>query len=889
MFIILCKMSYVTKESYDGLGWQVKTVVLLLLYFWILAAVPINAGERIVIGGFNDTTNTDSKPDCPVLLALSGGGARGFATIGILRAFEENDISVAAIAGTSIGGIIGGLYSAGYTPSQLATITSHLDFTHLFSNAPARTTMFQTKRRERGRDLLTIRFDGIVPIIPKALTTGQKLTEILTNLTTSATYQSAGDFSQLPIPFAAVSTDIINGEEVVLDSGSLADAMRATMAFPLAFTGMEINGHLLMDGGMVNPVPVDVVRTLCDSITFTVAVNTVNPLVSRNKLTTPVDIANQVTSIMSAKKLQQSLTTADYVITPIDDDIYSKDFNLKDSIIELGYQAGLAAVDNIKVKCGKRSDIAHYFFTKVDMSADFIPYRKQIEMVLLRHHFNSFELVSTLRTIRERFGFFQIEANIETNNPSKLGNHLSLSGFPFLDAHKVTFSFVGNRVFSDSTLVQQVDLADSVISPRRLHHALNSVLELYKKNGYDMAGIKQINIDPDIKLITTTIDEAVVREIEIEGNQRTKSSFVRSLFPVKVGKPYSTRRASQGITNIYGTDLFHSVSANLVPEDSQAVVKIRVQEKNSFQMRLGWHWDDEYESEEFIELLDDNIGGVGLELLGHARYSPDRQNYFVSFKADRLFSTYLTGMMRFYHKRHNRHIYNDSDSLTDIHRELKLGGEFRIGRQISRLGTVTAAIIIEENDYNQEDQNIDEEFGLRILKLESLVENFDRIPFPQTGKKHFFELKLAGRFLGGDIDYTRFFTSIEAYFPLGKYLNYHPKLGIGISRSGLPRSERFYIGGLRSFNGYRTNQLSGDKMFLLSQELRVKLPFWLYLSGYFDMGDVYRSTDEIKLSDLRRAFGVSISLDSPLGPFEIGYGKADNDIDRIYMRVGFEF
>ncbi|RKX26712.1 MAG: hypothetical protein DRP47_07760 [Candidatus Zixiibacteriota bacterium] len=882
-------MSYQFKESYDGLDWQVKTVVLLLLSFLIFVTVSLDAEERIVIGGLDDTTHTYAESNYPVLLALSGGGARGLATIGILRAFEENSINVVAIAGTSMGGIIGGLYAAGKSPKQLATIASNLDFTNIFNNTPARTTMFQTKRRGRGRDILTIRFDGIVPIIPKALTTGQRLTEILTNLTTRATYQSAGDFSQLHIPFAAVSTDMISGEEVVLDSGSLADAMRATMAFPLAFTGMEMNGRLLMDGGMVNPIPVDVVRTLCDSVTFTVAVNTTSPLVSRNKLITPVDIANQATSIMTTDKLQFSLATADYVITPVGDDVLSSDFKLKDSIIELGYLAGLAAVDSIKTQFTQHRDTGYYYFTEVTLSADLLPYRTQIESLVKDSFLSRLELVSVLRTIKDRFGFFQIEATIKTLDFSEPEAVLHLNGFRFLNANKVTFSFIGNQVFSDSTIIQCMDTADSIISPQQLHHILQSFLDLYRANEYDLMNIRDVKIEPDAGLITVTIDEAVVRGIEIEGNERTQSRFIKSLFPVKIGEPYSTRRAAQGITNIYGTDLFHRVSVDLIPKNGQAVVKIRVQEKKPSQMRLGWHWDDEYESEEFIELLDDNIGGAGLELLGHARYSPDRQNYFISFKADRIFSTYMTSTMRFYHTRFNRHLYNDSDSLTGKHQELKLGVEFCIGRQISRLGTVTAALIIEENDYNQEDKNIDEEFGLRILKLESLVENFDRIPFPQTGKKHYFELKLAGRFLGGDIDYTRFFTSIEAYFPLGKYLNYHPRLGVGISRSGLPQSEQFYIGGLRSFHGYRTDQLNGDKMFLLSQELRIKLPLWIYLSAYFDLGDVYGSTDEIKLSNLRHAFGVMISLDSPLGPFEIGYGIADNDIDRVYVRVGFEF
>ncbi|MBU8932963.1 MAG: patatin-like phospholipase family protein [candidate division Zixibacteria bacterium] len=867
-----------------------KTVALLLLCSWILASVSAGAEERFVVGGLEERFPSCEEPSRGVVLALSGGGARGLATIGILRALEEKDIGIAAIAGASMGGIVGGLYATGYTAEQLTSIVHNLDFDGLFGNAPDRSTMFQTKRRGRGRDLLTLRFDGFLPIIPQALTTGQKLTEILTRLTTRATYRSGGDFSQLPIPFATVSSDMITGEEVILDHGSLADAMRATLAFPLAFTGVEINGRLLVDGGMVNPMPVNVARSLCDVPVLAIAINTSSPLLKRDEIATPVDIVNQATSIMTKRVLRQGLASADFVITPVGNNIHSTDFRLKDSIIELGYQAGLMAVDSILSLLSQRRDTTRYTFSVVRLDTGLSPHRAQIEAILLQQQLNRPEFLAALKSLREELGFFQLEVGISTDSNST-GKHtcVSLSGFECLDPARVKFSFVGNQVFSDSVLVSQMELTDSALTPLRLDRVLHSAMNRYRADGYDLADIRSVNVDPVSNSAAATIDEAVIRRVEIAGHGRTKAWFIRSLFPMKAGEPYSTRRAAQGINNIYGTDLFYRVSADLVPEDSGAVVRIVVREKKPFQMRLGWHWDDEYQSEEFIELLDDNIGGVGLELLGHARYSPDRQHYFLNFKADRIFSSYMTGAIRFYHTQLDRHLYDGNDSLTGKHQELKLGTEFRIGRQISRLGTVAMALVIEEIDYFQENREIDEELGLRIFKLESLVENFDRIPFPHRGKKHFFELQFAGRLLGGDVDYTRFFTSIEAYFPLGKYLNYHPRLGVGISRSGLPMSERFYMGGLRSFHGYRSGQLSGDKMFLLSQQLRIKLPLWLYLSGYFDLGNIYGSTDEIKLSHLRRAFGVCLSLDTPLGPAEIGYGATEDDLDRIYIRVGFEF
>ncbi|MCK4460291.1 MAG: patatin-like phospholipase family protein, partial [candidate division Zixibacteria bacterium] len=232
-----------------------KTLLTWLLPALVVIILPVKAASDILIGGLDGLNPHDIGERYHILLALSGGGARGVATIGLLKAFEEKGIEIEAVTGTSIGGIIGGLYACGYSPDELADIVRNLDLTGLFSNQPSRRTMFLTQREERDRHLLSIRFDGFKPVIPRALTAGQKLTTILTALTTRANYHAAGNFDRLPIPFKTISTDIVSGREIVLDSGSLADAMRATMGFPLAFTPLDKGDQLLMDGGMVTPIP----------------------------------------------------------------------------------------------------------------------------------------------------------------------------------------------------------------------------------------------------------------------------------------------------------------------------------------------------------------------------------------------------------------------------------------------------------------------------------------------------------------------------------------------------------------------------------------------------------------------------------------------------------
>ena len=869
-----------------------KTHTLRILILLLVAAGAVAAEEKIVIGGLDGLQMDHHRQRYPVLLALSGGGARGLTVVGILRAFEEKGIEVKAVAGTSIGGIIGGLYASGYTPDELSEIVTDLDFNAFFSNSPSRTSMLLTRRQERDRHLLSIRFDGLRPVIPRGLTAGQKLTSLITELTTKASYQSGAEFSRLSIPFKTICTDIVSGQEVVLDSGSIADAMRATMAFPLAFTGLEDENRVLMDGGMVTPIPVALVKGMENSKYPVVAINTASRLLPKEELITPVDIANQVTSIMTADQLAEQLKQADFVINPPIDDFVSSDFKHKDSLIAIGYSSGLKAADSIIELISRESSSVEYPIGQVTVSGltpegQGIIHDRLHGLTLTRR-----QLEAELKLLALELGLFRIEADISQLTPDSSRMRsvaLAVDAVDCLPYEQTEVVFNGNTIFDDATLRGHLIASDKQITPQKLKAGLKRIEQLYHDSGFDLSHVKDVRIDPQCRTIEIDIDQAVIERIDVENNVKTRDWYVRSYFPLEAGEPYSTTKADEGISNIYGTDLFDRVTVEVRPSDEGAVVKIGVEEKQSRQFRLGWHWHDEYRSEEFVEFLDDNVGGIGLQYILHARYAPDRQNYHASFKTDRILSSYLTGRVTVFHRRIDRQLYvNDSDE-DGVRRELKTGFNLVLGQQIARLGTVSATLTSEHVKYDEPDSDIERKFDLRTLTFESLLENFDQIPFPTRGSRHTFQISLAGKLLGGDEEFTRFYASFEGYFPITRYLNYHPRLAIGISRSGLPPSEQFYLGGLHSFVGFRTHQLAGDKMFIFSSEVRFKLPLLLYLTARHDMGEVYVSSDQIKLRNLRHGVGAALAFDSPIGPFEFGYGIVNSDIDRFYVNIGLDF
>ncbi|NTU50738.1 MAG: patatin-like phospholipase family protein, partial [Desulfobulbaceae bacterium] len=193
-------------------------------------------------------------------VALSGGGSRGLSQIGVLKALEENKIPIDFIAGTSIGSIVGGLYSAGYNAIDLEKLSKTLPWSEVasFTSTMPRRDLFLEQKRVRDRASVTLQFDGLKLIIPKSLSTAQPLAKTLDLLILNAPYHAMPDFSALPIPFRAIATDLVTGKRVVLKNESLSEAMRASATVPFVFSPLKTGQYELVDGGLVSNLPTDI-------------------------------------------------------------------------------------------------------------------------------------------------------------------------------------------------------------------------------------------------------------------------------------------------------------------------------------------------------------------------------------------------------------------------------------------------------------------------------------------------------------------------------------------------------------------------------------------------------------------------------------------------------
>ena len=242
-------------------------------------------------------------------LVLSGGGARGAAHISVLKVIEEQGIPIDYIAGTSMGAIIGGLYASGMSPEDIEKHLAAIDWGDMLTDSPKRNDL--SYRRKREDEEFLVRYaagfsDGEVKL-PQGLLQGQKLLLFLRKLTLPVA--DIEDFDKLPIPFRAVATDISTGKAVVLDHGDLALAMRASASIPSVFSPVELDGRLLVDGGVSNNLPVEVVRDLGADRLIVVDVST--PLADQEQLRSVLSITDQLTTIMTRRNTERSLKLLD--------------------------------------------------------------------------------------------------------------------------------------------------------------------------------------------------------------------------------------------------------------------------------------------------------------------------------------------------------------------------------------------------------------------------------------------------------------------------------------------------------------------------------------------------------------------------------------------------
>lgn len=301
---------------------------------------------------FSAFAQDQKKPKIGVV--LSGGGAKGLAHIGVLKVLEEAGVKVDYIGGTSMGAIVGGLYASGYNARQLDSIFSVVDSDALLQDYIPRTSKNFFEKRNDDVYALTLPFNKFRVGVPTALSKGLYNYNLLSRLTNHVRYER--DFSKLPIPFVCIATDIETGEEIILKNGVLPKAILASGAFPSLYTPIEIDGRLLIDGGVTNNYPIEEVKKMGADIIIGVDVQ--DGLKDRNNLGGASGVLVQITNFNMIEKMEAKRNQTDIYIKPDIKGFSVISFDQGHEIIKKGEEAAFAVYESLtKLGNGKRSTV----------------------------------------------------------------------------------------------------------------------------------------------------------------------------------------------------------------------------------------------------------------------------------------------------------------------------------------------------------------------------------------------------------------------------------------------------------------------------------------------------------------------------------------------------
>lgn len=363
----------------------------------------------------NASSGTDAaapeKPRPRIALVLSGGGARGLAHVGVLKALEKMRVPYDCIVGASMGAIAGGAFATGISTQDAERMVEQADWAGVFADRPRRSDIPYFRKYEDYQPFFsfTLTLKDMRLMTPRNVVGVQNIGLFFRELTGA---RAAVSFDDLPVPYRAVGTDIVTGEAVVLDGGTVAEAMRASMTVPGVFPPIPYKGHLLVDGGISKNIPVSVGRQLCGDVV--IAVNVSSPNLRRDELTSFFSIGQQVINISMQRNMNEELallTPRDILLTPDLQGYESTDFDKVRDLVRLGEKA---VEDNAALFRPYQVDAAAYaeWRARIDARKPPVPVIDKVSMAPTR--WVNPDVMSDLLKVRpgERFDMEALHRNV---------------------------------------------------------------------------------------------------------------------------------------------------------------------------------------------------------------------------------------------------------------------------------------------------------------------------------------------------------------------------------------------------------------------------------------------------------------------------------------------
>jgi len=774
-------------------------------------------------------------------LVLSGGGARGFAHIGTLKMIDSLQIPIDYIVGTSMGGILGALYSTGYTGEQLEQLALRSDWEEIFTDRPGRSLMPYFLKKETERYQMEFVFRGLIPIPASGLVFGQKVVLMLSGLLYP--YESVQDFDDLPIPYRCTAVNLRNGNEVILSGGSLVRAVRSTMSIPTLFSPVKWGDSLLVDGGLINNLPVDVAKAM--GADLIIAVDVVGPNHETAELVSAVDVLSRSISILGIERWKKNSPLADVLIQP---DL--KGFSILDffpdrirRIIERGETAArecLADIEKIKRE--------HGLMRFVD--PDTLPMKVNPKI-------------------------FDIEVTgCITLSPEEIIRNLKIRTGDILDLEylKDTAGEMKQRGLVEDIHYEVIPLSDR-----------------------------------ECRLFLRVLEHSrpMIHGITIQGNEKLPFSFIYRLLEIEPGTRLDIDRLNQKIMEIYGLDYFETIFYDVEPAGrGRVLLHFQVKELPDSRLKMGIRYDGYHQMVMALNVVSNHFIVPGtrseheLQIAGLTRF------HSRTYYPGRTLKMPLYPFVQTFFKSIPVSLHNERGKRVAEYRDRGGGAGAGLGFLLSRGWNAEIGYEVEWMgirpvvDYS--DPRLIDRRNVRIGKwlYRMDLDYLDRRLIPEKGLHVHAEYENASERSLSNIDYYRMVLWGRFYIPVYSRLTCGLAGYWGRLSDDAPVYKYHNVGRPEWFLGAGYDQIMGHRLELIRGELRAEVRKNLYFSLIGTVCWNARFNTPALNYEAAKLYGAGAGLlfYTPLGTAEFYLARGPGDLTRskptetrIFIRIGTGF
>ncbi len=818
-------------------------------------------------------------------LALSGGGANGLAQIGIIKALEEEGISVDYIAGTSMGAIIGGLYSSGYTTSELEKIVKTIPWESIISldTDYARSNIFLEQQQIRDRASIAIRFKKLKLLIPKSLNSAQKITEKLDILTLNALYHSSGDFSTLPINFKAIATDLISGMRVPLSSGSLSEAMRASSTIPILYEPIIQNNFHLVDGGLVANLPVDELESF--NTDYKIAVDTHGSMYTNGEeLDLPWKTMDQSMTILTKLQYPAQLAKADIVITPDLSNHKATDFSNIKALIEAGYTKGKVEAKKIRLEITKKSPrgTAIKYYSK---TALFQQNNQKLESIIAPIILNATDLNQTLQELLATDLFTRVFAELNKGNKTVLFYLKPLPAITRITIVGGPPGIVSKEVIDECFEPIKGEFYTNTAATK----ALESLVNQFRKRGYSLVNIEKTTVDRGS--LEITLSSGKPGNINICGDKHiTKITPITREIKIDTAQPLNILKVQESVDNLYETGVFNRVSIAAEPPgaslpDRNHHLWFSFEEKPASVLRLGLRYDETNDAQFLVDIRNENFRGTTNSVGGWLKTGRNSSRANIELSMPRIGSSHLTMSSRIFY---DQHVFEHLESTgnTNNYGIQKYGINQAFGTRIRKNGQLIADMTLQNAQFYTEKSKVAElersNSTMLSIGTQFTLDSRNNALMPTSGSCTNIRYSITtGLFDNHDL-FWQVSGNHEKNIRFTSKVTFQLSGIFGLSSNNMLPSEKFFIGGAgttysQRFIGLKENAIPCNNMaaagvqFGYKPSFEILFPTSLFL--HYNIGNTWRRMDDISAASLMQGIGTSIILETPVGPARLTISK----------------